>query len=153
MSKFTKILASVLAVAILAFVLLHVVGVAIQTWHIANGSWEPAVDWSVAGWLKVTVVALRAAMTLALVGMLVKFVANILWGHSALFVRPNVRLLFWAVVPMFLYALCDCNMHILSGERYFAITTEALIAPLVMLIVAIIYRRGVLLTEENDLTI
>lgn len=150
MRKGTKILASLLAVVVLAFVLLHIIGVAIQTYNIANGTWEPAIDWSIAGWLKIAIVALRAVMTLVL---LVKFVSNILWNHSQLFVRPNVSLLFWAIAPMLLYALCDCNMHILSGERYFAITTESLVAPLVVLVVAIIYRRCVLLTEENDLTI
>ena len=153
MRKGTKILASLLAVVVLAFVLLHIIGVAIQTYNIANGTWEPAIDWSIAGWLKIAIVALRAVMTLVLLVMLVKFVSNILWNHSQLFVRPNVSLLFWAIAPMLLYALCDCNMHILSGERYFAITTESLVAPLVVLVVAIIYRRGVLLSEENDLTI
>ncbi|MBQ5669655.1 MAG: hypothetical protein IIV29_03085 [Tidjanibacter sp.] len=146
-------MASLLAVVVLAFVLLHIIGVAIQTYNIANGTWEPAIDWSIAGWLKIAIVALRAVMTLVLLVMLVKFVSNILWNHSQLFVRPNVSLLFWAIAPMLLYALCDCNMHILSGERYFAITTESLVAPLVVLVVAIIYRRCVLLTEENDLTI
>ncbi len=153
MSKFTRILASILAVIVMAFVLLHVLGVAIQTWNIAVGTWEPAIDWSVAGWLKVTIVALRAVMTLVLVAMLVAFIANIVWSQSVLFVRPNVKLLFWAVLPMFIYTLCNCNFHILSGERFFAITTESLIAPLVILVVAIIYRRGVLLTEENNMTI
>ena len=153
MRKGTKILASLLAVVVLAFVLLHIIGVAIQTYNIANGTWEPAIDWSIAGWLKIAIVALRAVMTLVLLVMLVKFVSNILWNHSQLFVRPNVSLLFWAIAPMLLYALCDCNMHILSGERYFAITTESLVAPLVVLGVAIIYRMCVLLTEENDLTI
>ena len=146
-------MASLLAVVVLAFVLLHIIGVAIQTYNIANGTWEPAIDWSIAGWLKIAIVALRAVMTLVLLVMLVKFVSNILWNHSQLFVRPNVSLLFWAIAPMLLYALCDCNMQILSGERYFAITTESLVAPLVVLVVAIIYRRCVLLTEENDLTI
>ena len=146
-------MASLLAVVVLAFVLLHIIGVAIQTYNIANGTWEPAIDWSIAGWLKIAIVALRAVMTLVLLVMLVKFVSNILWNHSQLFVRSNVSLLFWAIAPMLLYALCDCNMHILSGERYFAITTESLVAPLVVLVVAIIYRRCVLLTEENDLTI
>ena len=153
MRKGTKILASLLAVVVLAFVLLHIIGVAIQTYNIANGTWEPAIDWSIAGWLKIAIVALRAVMTLVLLVMLVKFVSNILWNHSQLFVRSNVSLLFGAIAPMLLYALCDCNMHILSGERYFAITTESLVAPLVVLVVAIIYRRCVLLTEENDLTI
>lgn len=153
MRKGTKILASLLAVVVLAFVLLHIIGVAIQTYNIANGTWEPAIDWSIAGWLKIAIVVLRAVMTLVLLVMLVKFVSNILWNHSQLFVRSNVSLLFGAIAPMLLYALCDCNMHILSGERYFAITTESLVAPLVVLVVAIIYRRCVLLTEENDLTI
>lgn len=153
MSKFTRILASILAVIVMAFVLLHVLGVAIQTWNIAVGTWEPAIDWSVAGWLKVTIVALRAVMTLVLVAMLVAFIANIVWSQSVLFVRPNVKLLFWAVLPMFIYTLCNCNFHILNGERFFAITTESLVAPLVILVVAIIYRRGVLLTEENNMTI
>ena len=101
MSKFTRILASILAVIVMAFVLLHVLGVAIQTWNIAVGTWEPAIDWSVAGWLKVTIVALRAVMTLVLVAMLVAFIANIVWSQSVLFVRPNVKLLFWAVLPPF----------------------------------------------------
>ena len=49
MRKGTKILASLLAVVVLAFVLLHIIGVAIQTWNIANGTWEPAIDWTIAG--------------------------------------------------------------------------------------------------------
>lgn len=144
---------SILVIIVSIFVLLHVFGVSLQTWHIAVGTWEPAIDWSVAAWLKVAIVALRAMMTILLFVLFVIFVANILRSPSALFVRANVRLLFWGIAPMFLYSLCDCNMQIINGMRYFQISTEALIAPMVLLVVALIYRRGVLLAEENDLTI
>lgn len=152
MRKTTKVLMTILMIFAFAFVILHTVGVGIQTWNIASGEWTPAVDWSQFAALKITIVSLRLVTILVLCVMLLFFVRNMRRG-GALFVRRNVRLIYWSLLPFVLYSLCDANFGVISGERQLVITTESMLGCLALLLVAVIYRQGVLLNEDNQLTI
>ena len=44
-------------------------------------------------------------------------------------------------------------MHIVMGERHIKIGVAELIAPIIICIVALIYRNAVQVSEENSLTI
>lgn len=152
MRKTTKVLMTILMIFAFAFVILHTVGVGIQTWNIATGEWTPAVDWSQFGALKITIVLLRLVTILVLCVMLLVFVRNMRRG-GALFVRKNVRLIYWSLLPFVVYSACDANFAVISGERQIVVTTEMMLGCLALLLVAMIYRRGVVLSEENNLTI
>lgn len=136
-----------------AFALFHLVGAAIQTYFIATGDWEPTIDWSVAGGLKVAVVALRLLGLVALLAMLCRFLLNLRHDETTPFVRANVGLLFWSLLPWVVYNFCEANFHIISGVRHIAISTEMCFNSALLLAVAILYRRATLLAEENQLTI
>lgn len=153
MKKTVKILRVLVAILAFVFVLFHIVGVGVQTWNIVAGEWSPAVDWSQFGALKATIVALRAVAILALLGMLVAFVRNIRKGGRGLFVRGNVRLLWWAILPSAVYSFCNTNLVIISGVRHWAISTGDVLVVLALVCVALIYRRGVEMAEDGELTI
>ncbi len=153
MKKMVKILWVLVAIVAFVLVLFHVVGVGVQTWNIVAGEWTPAVDWSQFGALKATIIALRAVAILALLGMLVAFVRNIRKGGRGLFVRANVKLLWWAILPSAVYSFCNTNFLIISGMRNWAISTADLLVVLALVCVALIYRRGVEMAEEGELTI
>ena len=153
MKQSTKILSILAATLAFGLVILHTVGVGVQTWNIVAGEWETAVDWSQFGALKASIVALRAASVLALLAMLVVFVRNVRRGGRGIFVRSNVGVLYWALLPYLVYSFCECNFSILNGERSWCISTDMVLGVLVLLVVALVYHRGVVLSEDNDLTI
>ena len=146
-------MASLLAVVVLAFVLLHIIGVAIQTWNIANGTWEPAVDWAQHGGLKMAIVGGRALSMVALLVLFAIFVGNIFRSTSGPFVKANSALLFWSLVPYVIYAFCESNFGIINGIRYIQVDTQTILGGGFLLLIAFIYGRATLLAEENDLTI
>jgi hypothetical protein len=148
--KIPMIVASVL-VAI--FALIHILDVVVQTYIISIGDWVPAIDWSVAVGLKLTIVALRAVAMLALVVMLVIFVRNIVRAKSGLFVSANVSLLFWAMIPYLCYAFCESNIGIISGDRYVVLTSGMMLGAGLLLLISLLYRRATMLAEESSLTI
>lgn len=152
MKKTTKVLMTILMIFAFAFVIIHTVGVGVQTWNIATGEWAPTVDWSQFGALKMAIVLLRMLSILVLFAMLVAFVRNMRSGKG-LFVRKNVKLLYWALLPFVIYSLCEANFAIINGERQFVITTESMLGCLAVFLVAVIYRQGVSLSEDNQLTI
>lgn len=135
------------------FVLLHALGVGVQTYNISTGAWESAVDWTQHGALKKSIVIGRALSTAVLVVMFAIFMSNLFRSESGPFVRANSKLLFWSLLPYVIYAFCDSNLPIISGERYIQIDTHLILGASLLLLVAFIYGRAVSLREENDLTI
>ncbi len=153
MKSASRILIYVGILVLFMFMLLHALGVGVQTYNIASGLWEPAVDWSQHGALKMAIVTGRALSTAVLVVMFVIFVCNIFRSESGPFVRANSKLLFWSLLPYAIYALCDSNLPVISGARYIQIDTHTILGGGLLLLVAFFYNRAVLLSEESDLTI
>ena len=135
------------------FVLLHALGVGVQTYNIATGAWENSIDWTQHGALKMSIVIGRALSTAVLVVMFAIFMSNLFRSESGPFVRANSKLLFWSLLPYLIYALCDSNLLVISGARYIQIDTHTILGGGLLLLVAFIYNRAVSLSEENDLTI
>ena len=153
MSKISKISIHAAIVLLYLFVLVHTIGVAIQTHNIATGVWEPAVDWDNFGGLKMAIVGLRAVSLLVLVVLFTIFIFNSFRSETAPFARANNGLIMWSLVPYLIYAFCESNFGILAGERYIQLSSGTIIGGCLLLMVAIFYRRATLLAEENDLTI
>ena len=153
MKSASRILIYAGILVLFVFVVLHALGVGIQTYNIAAGVWEPAVDWAQHGALKMGIVIGRALSTAVLLVMFAMFMSNLFRSESAPFVSANSKLLFWSLLPYFIYAFCDCNLPIISGERYIQIDTNLILGAGLLLLVAVIYGRAVSLREENDLTI
>ena len=153
MRKISKISIHAAVVLLYLFVLVHTIGVAIQTHNIATGVWEPAVDWANFGGLKMAIVGLRAVSLLALVVLFTIFIFNSFRSETAPFARANNGLIMWSLVPYLIHAFCESNFGILAGERYIQLSSGTIIGGCLLLMVAIFYRRATLLAEENDLTI
>ncbi len=153
MRKISKISIHAAIVLLYLFVLVHTIGVAIQTHNIATGVCEPAVDWANFGGLKMAIVGLRAVSLLALVVLFTIFIFNSFRSETAPFARANNGLIMWSLVPYLIYAFCESNFGILAGERSIQLSSGTIIGGCLLLMVAIFYRRATLLAEENDLTI
>ncbi len=152
MIKSKKLFLGVLLGLMFLFVLIQIVGVASQTYFIAIGEWLPLIDWTTYFGLKLTIVILRVFSLLVLVILLLFFTSNIIKGKN-FFVRKNSILLFCSVLPCLLYFLCENNLHILNDDYSICINIENFIGVFVLLFLGFIYRKAVLLSEENDLTI
>ena len=153
MKSASRILIYAGILVLFVFVLLHAIMVGVQTYSVAAGLWEPVVDLSQRGALKMGIVIGRALSTAVLVVMFAIFMSNLFRSESGPFVRANSKLLFWSLLPYVIYAFCDCNLPIISGERYIQIDTHLILGAGLLLLVAVIYGRAVSLREDSDLTI
>ena len=153
MKTLSRILIYVATVVLFIFALIHTLGVGVQTYNLAVGLWEPAVDWAQHGQLKMAIIVGRALSLVVMMVLFTLFVINILRSESGPFVRANSRLLFWALIPYLIYAFCESNFPIISGERYVQIDTATILGVGLLLLVAFTYTRATQLAEENDLTI
>lgn len=153
MKKASRISIYVAIMALFIFVLIHALGVAVQTYNVAAGLWEPAVDWTQHGGLKVAIVGGRALSMAVLLVLFAIFVGNLFRSTGGLFVKANSRLLFWSLVPYVIYAFCESNFGIINGIRYIQVDTQTILGGGFLLLIAFIYGRATLLAEENDLTI
>lgn len=153
MKKASRISIYVAIMALFIFVLIHALGVAVQTYNVAAGLWEPAVDWTQHGGLKVAIVGGRALSMAVLLVLFAIFVGNLFRSTGGPFVKANSRLLFWSLVPYVIYAFCESNFGIINGIRYIQVDTQTILGGGFLLLIAFIYGRATLLAEENDLTI
>ncbi len=153
MRKLGRISIYVAIVVLFVFALIHTLGVGVQTYNLAVGLWEPAVDWAQHGQLKMAIIVGRALALAVMMVLFTIFVINILRSDKGLFVRANSRLLFWSLIPYLIYAFCESNFHIVSGGRFIQIDTGVVLGGGLLLLVSFIYARATLLAEENDLTI
>lgn len=72
---------------------------------------------------------------------------------SKVFTRSNARLLMWLSGILFLHILFTDNIGIIYGSRQVCINATPFISSMVVLIVAMLYRMAVSVSEENSLTI
>ena len=105
--------------------------------------------------LQVSIIMLRLLGAIACFAILLTFLFNSMKAQKnrVLFPRKNIGLLLGLSAASFITLLCSCNMHIVMGERHINIGFTELFVPIIICIVAIIYRNAVQVSEENSLTI
>ena len=150
MKRTTKVLSALVLIVAFGVMILHTAVVGVQTWNAVTGD---LIDWSLFGGAKMAIVALRALATLALLVMMMVFVCNIRKGGGRVFVRRNVALFYWSLLPFVVYSFCEVNIPIVSGVRQWVVDTDTVLGACALLLFALAYHRGVVLTEEDGLTI
>lgn len=74
--------------------------------------------------------------------------------NGILFPKCNVGILYGSAASFFLYRFCDSNIGIVCGaERNILLNTDDLMASLIIVIFAVIYKVAVKVSMENSLTI
>lgn len=72
---------------------------------------------------------------------------------NMVFTRSNARLLLWLSGIMFFHVLFADNLGIIYGSRQLYLNATPFVSCMVVLIVAMLYRMAVSVSEENNLTI
>ena len=105
--------------------------------------------------LQVSIIILRMIGTVTCLSLLLTFLFKSIKAqkNGVLFPRKNVGILFSLAATSFITLLCYGNMHIVLGERHINIGFTELMVPIIICIVALIYRNAVQVSEENNLTI
>ena len=105
--------------------------------------------------MQVSVIILRLIGAITCFILLLTFLFSSIKAqkNGVLFPRKNVGILFSLAAASFLTLLCSGNMHIVLGTRQIEIGFTELFVPIIICIVALIYRNAVQVSEENSLTI
>ena len=105
--------------------------------------------------MQVSIMILKLIGSITCFSLLLSFLFNSIKAQKSgvLFPRKNVGLLFGLAAASFITLLCSGNMHIVMGTRQIEIGFTELFVPVIICIVALIYRNAVLVSEENSLTI
>lgn len=105
--------------------------------------------------MQVSIIMLRLLGAITCFAILLAFLFNSITAQQnrVLFPRKNIGILFGLAVASFITLLCSGNMHIVMGERHINIGFTELFVPIIICILAIIYRNAVQVSEENNLTI
>lgn len=105
--------------------------------------------------MQVSIIALRLIGAITCFALLLAFLFNSIKAqkNGTLFPRKNVGILFSLAAASFITLLCIGNMHLVLGTRHINIGFTELIVPVIICIVALIYRNAVQVSEENSLTI
>lgn len=105
--------------------------------------------------LQLTILIMRFVGALASFALLVAFLLNTIKAHTngVLFPRKNVGILFGLAASTFVALFCRGNLHLLSGTKEIHLGFEELLVPIIICIVAVIYKTAVQVKEENSLTI
>ena len=105
--------------------------------------------------MQVSIIIMRLIGSITCFTLLLAFLFNSIKGqkNGELFQRKNIGILFGLAAASFITLLCSCNMHIVMGERHINIGFTELFVPIIICIVALIYRNAVQVSEENSLTI
>lgn len=105
--------------------------------------------------MQITFIILRLIGAISSFVLLLAFLFNSIEAQmtGVLFPRKNIGLLFGLAAASFITLLCSGNMHIVMGKGHINIGFTELIVPIIICIVALIYRNAVQVSEENNLTI
>ena len=105
--------------------------------------------------MQVSIIIMRLIGSITCFTLLLAFLFNSIKGqkNGELFQRKNIGILFGLAAASFITLLCSGNMHIVMGERHINIGFTELFVPIIICIVALIYRNAVQVSEENNLTI
>ena len=105
--------------------------------------------------MQVSIIVLRLVGAITCFILLLAFMFSSIKAqkNGVLFPRKNIGILFGLAAASFITLLCCDNMHIVMGTRHISIGFTELIVPVIICIVALIYRNAVKVSEENSLTI
>ena len=97
-------------------------------------------------------------LTLAVIGVCVAFFINLIKGiqHEELFPKKNIRLIFIAVLLIFLQTVASDNLDqafISEGPAAIALTSNPFVQSLILLVFGILYKMGCQVAAEHDLTV
>ena len=91
------------------------------------------------------------ALTLAVIGLFIKGIQ-----HEELFPKKNIRLIFIAVILLFLQTVASDNLNqafISKGPAVIALTSNPFVQSLILLVFGILYKMGYQVAAEHDLTV
>ena len=114
------------------------------------------IDWPNGKMGKIFVLVCYAAGSIAMIGLCIKAVANVMKGvrENNVFPRSNEKLLFWIALADFVYLLGHLNLQVLWNEDLlFALTPDVFLTPFFLLFFAFMYKVAADAVEENNLTI
>lgn len=152
---------TVLTVIVILFGVLSIVATLIATgntvglFSIGCGT-IPTIDWDG----EFTVFKILMLLGLVVSGLttnilLIAFMWNTvrLIKSGEFFSHLNTKILWWLVPFSFLNDFLDNNADMLFKDTSFTLSLGSIFIPLLIAVVALIYSTGVLLTEENRLTV
>lgn len=141
--------------AVIALGLMALALFTVQSFGFFTGTPQKAVWIEGFKGMQVSIIILRLIGSITCFTLLLAFLFNSIKGqkNGELFQRKNIAILFGLAASSFITLLCSGNMHIVMGERHINIGFTELFVPIIICIVALIYRNAVQVSEENNLTI
>ena len=141
--------------AVIALGLMALVLFTVQSFGFFTGTPQKAVWIEGFKGMQVSIIIMRLIGSITCFTLLLAFLFNSIKGqkNGELFQRKNIGILFGLAAASFITLLCSGNMHIVMGERHINIGFTELFVPIIICIVALIYRNAVQVCEENNLTI
>ena len=141
--------------AVIALGLMALALFTVQSFGFFTGTPQKAVWIEGFKGMQVSIIIMRLIGSITCFTLLLAFLFNSIKGQNngELFQRKNIGILFGLAAASFITLLCSGNMHIVMGERHINIGFTELFVPIIICIVALIYRNAVQVSEENNLTI
>ena len=141
--------------AVIALGLMALALFTVQSFGFFTGTPQKAVWIEGFKGMQVSIIIMRLIGSITCFSLLLAFLFNSIKGqkNGELFQRKNIGILFGLAAASFITLLCSGNMHIVMGERHINIGFTELFVPIIICIVALIYRNAVQVSEENNLTI
>ncbi|MBE6239495.1 MAG: hypothetical protein E7113_05530 [Bacteroidales bacterium] len=141
--------------AVIALGLMALALFTVQSFGFFTGTPQKAVWIEGFKGMQVSIIILRLIGSITCFSLILAFLFNSIKGqkNGELFLRKNIGILFGLAAASFITLLCSGNMHIVMGERHINIGFTELFVPIIICIVALIYRNAVQVSEENSLTI
>ena len=141
--------------AVIALGLMALALFTVQSFGFFTGTPQKAVWIEGFKGMQVSIIIMRLIGSITCFTLLLAFLFNSIKGqkNGELFQRKNIGILFGLAAASFITLLCSGNMHIVMGERHINIGFTELFVPIIICIVALIYRNAVQVCEENNLTI
>ena len=141
--------------AVIALGLMALALFTVQSFGFFTGTPQKAVWIEGFKGMQVSIIIMRLIGSITCFTLLLAFLFNSIKGqkNGELFQRKNIGILFGLAAASFITLLCSGNMHIVMGERHINIGFTELFVPIIICIVALIYRNAVQVSEENNLTI
>ena len=105
-----------------------------------------------------TVFFLYVLLTLSVIGVCVAFFVNIIKGirQEELFPRKNIKLIFIAVLLIFLQTTASDNLSqafIVQGPAVIGLSSNPFVQSLILLVFGILYKMGYQVAAEHELTV
>ncbi|MBQ6879353.1 MAG: hypothetical protein IJN52_04005 [Bacteroidales bacterium] len=141
--------------AVIVIGLMALALITVQSFGFFSGTPQKAVWIEGFKGMQISLIILRLVGAISSFALLLAFLFNSIkaQNNGVLFPRKNVGILFGLAVTTFITLFCMENMHLMAGTRHISFGFDELFVPIIICIVAIIYRNAVQVSEENSLTI